>query len=313
MLSRAKEQDSLKVITYLIDAIPDSLETKSKSGHTPLSLAFNQGRIDAARLLIAAGADQTVRDSLGRNIVHLALCDAGGRRQSDASRVRSLLDLVDRRLLSSMFEERSANVESRGLTPLALWLGRQQIWPYGTEDRSADIYRLVSYYGTGEDLRIMDGSGQYPLHQVIKSKFYDIAELMIQRDPSLLWKENAMGQTPLELIESLYIRHCISENPNINPSKPREIENREPERFTEDSAAKADADPVLKTWQVCKSYAAIHSGKRKLISVSEARAVGMRLAEQQKVKSEKQRELNGEEDGTEQQEPRDEVSDWLGI
>lgn len=60
-----------RLIKYLIEACPSSLEAKSDTGYTPLYLACLLGRVQFAKTLIDAGADQAVRDVEYNNLVRI--------------------------------------------------------------------------------------------------------------------------------------------------------------------------------------------------------------------------------------------------
>ena len=301
--------------------MPDTLETKSRSGHTPLSLAFSRCSVQIAKVLIAAGADQTTRTLLGQNILHLALQSS----EADfAPEVRSLLELIDKRVVRSLFVERCQGGPG-GTTPLACWLWKlyseAKSWGFPRQEtQSSEVLDAILDYSGGEDLIMMDGSGQFPLHLAVKTRASNIVARMLAHDPALLWRENAMGQTPLELAESLYIRHCTSGNPDIGHAR-KKTQDLKPEDFlpktdisTQDENADSDIDDVVHTWRICQASAAAHPGMRKLISVSEAREVAKRLTEQ--TKREKAPEASEEEDddGKEKKEElEDEISRWLRL
>ncbi|KAL8954528.1 MAG: hypothetical protein Q9193_007205, partial [Seirophora villosa] len=121
-----------------------------------------------------------------------------------------------------------------------------------------------------------------------------------------------MGQTPLELAHSLYVRQCAKGNPDTRV-KHQAPEARAPEEFTKAARKEGDGDEkgeeaVMRTWDVCKAFAAKHGGcGRKLVSVNEAREVAKRLAERQK------RDSAEKMDGVSKEvEEGDEVDQWLG-
>lgn len=156
----------------------------------------------------------------------------------------------------------------------------------------------------------MDGSGQFPLHQAVKHSYAGLVKVMLEHDPALLTRENAMGQTPLELAESLYVRECTSKNPDIWREGYRRLESRNCEEFVddveEDEEAKDKEDnDVRATWKVCKEYAIREPRPRRLISVNEAREVARRLAERNKEKNKE----SGKE--KEEEKKKDEVDGWL--
>lgn len=285
VLSQVKKEQSLEVLKYLIKTLPEFIETKSNSGHTSLSLAFNRRRVDAAEALIAAGADQTTRDLKGRNIVHLALRGMHDMTTEDPAKARALFDLIDKRVRQTLFFERCQD-RPGGATPLARWLwqnnpsGRRYRHQRRPTERSPALFQTMLEYSGGEDLAMMDASGQFPLHQAVKTEQHKIVALMLKHDSALLWQENAMGQTPLELAEALYIRHCTRGNPEISKKPCTSLQARDPTTFTSDyDHSTADTDAVVLTWWICKESAAAHPRVRKLISLSEAREVAKRLTE----------------------------------
>lgn len=326
VLSQSKTEKALEVVEYLVKTMPDSLETKSMSGQTPLNLAFNRREVQIAKFLIAAGADQTTRDTLGRNILHLALCDVLSSAADLAPEIRSLLGLIDKRVVRSLFVERCHGGPG-GTTPLARWLWQpnsnhwDSTWRYASrESRSSEVLDAILEYSGGEDLMMMDGSGQFPLHQAVKTRIPNIVARMLAYDPALLWRENAMGQTPLELAEALYIRHCTSENPDIG-HECKKLQDQNPEHFLPKKDGKnwgedaeAEVDDVVRTWRICQASAVAHPGVRKLISVSESREVAKRLAEQTQREDTTESSGEGNEDGEKKKEEfKDEVSRWLHI
>ena len=306
VLSNAEEQKSLEVVNYLIAIMPDSIDLGSvQKSLTPLALAFVTGKIEIARALIEAGADQTTRDFTGKNLVHMALIQASKATKTDTRKLKDFLDLIDKRVIGSLFTERCSDGPG-GLTPLALWLAKPSLTPYnwyGRTSRQSDLtpetFHILEEYGGAEALTTMDSSGQFPLHVAIKSSYVAMVRLMLEYDAALLVRENAMGQTPLELAHSMYVRECAKGNPNIRPSMYTALDQRKVEDFapegqkkeqgekTIDDVEQDNADwgnDIMKTWAICKVYAEKEPGERKLISVNEAREVAKRLADNKKRK-----------------------------
>ena len=168
ILSSVKAKKSLKVINYLIAVSPQSIDLPSRSyALTPLALAFVKGRLDAAQALIKGGANQTTRDALGRNLVHLAIVHMTKTEPTDTGKFKALLALIDKRLLRSLFTERCSN-EPGSLTPLAYWLSHTIGGPainhyYGrknnelTNGLNPEILSLMLEFGGSEALYVMDG------------------------------------------------------------------------------------------------------------------------------------------------------------
>lgn len=323
ILSQAPASTSLSVVEYLLSVFPAAIDHRASSHSlaplAPLALSFLKGRIDAASALIAAGADQTARDAESKNLVHLALIFLSRTsRNLIAHKFRSLLSLLDTRLLSSLFTER-CRVDPGSLTPLAFWLAAIGPWERSRPFRESnaklvpEVLSIMLESGGDGQLTMMDGSGQFPLHQAVKRSYTGLVKIMLARDPALLSRENAMGQTPLELAHSLYVRDCAKGNPDIRASRYRPLETRECEEFiehgrreanrNEDSIGKRGA--VRATWEVCRWWASKEPRARKLVSISEAREVARRLAERNKAKNQENQEDTEEL-------KKDEVNRWLG-
>ncbi|KAL8715453.1 MAG: hypothetical protein Q9220_000787 [cf. Caloplaca sp. 1 TL-2023] len=328
ILSDVAAEKSLEVINYLIAVMPDSIDIPSiQHGLKPLALAFLKGRLDAAKALVQAGADQTTRDFGGRNLVHLALIHASKSTPTDTKKFQAFFDLIDKRLISSMLTERCKDGPG-SLTPLASWLvGTRTHYYYGSSLRRSvlapEMFTIMMGSGGEAALTMMDGSGQFPLHSAVKTSFPEVVKMILDHDPTLLARENAMGQTPLELAHSMNMRDCAKGNPDIRSQQYRPLDQRETKEFAPKSDAEAiengqgvDTEwnnEITKTWEICKKFAETNPRKRKLVSVNEAREVAKRLAE--KKKRETEEKLVAEEQAERQgkkEEKSDEVDAWLG-
>ncbi|KAL8804903.1 MAG: hypothetical protein Q9182_002305 [Xanthomendoza sp. 2 TL-2023] len=337
VLSRAKSEQSLEVVKYLIAIMPESIELVSvRKSLTPLALAFIIGRLDAAGALIEAGADQTTRDSTGKNLVHMALLHASQTTPTDTKKFRAFLELIDKRVIRSLLTERCTDGPG-SLTPLALWLAKPSWHPYswfGHTRRQSNLapetFNILQEFGGANALTMMDGSGQFPLHIAVKSSHAEMVKLMLEYDPSLLARENAMGQTPLELAHSMYVRECAKGNPDIHHLGYKPLDRRDAKEFApRDAKGGKDADAVddgdedwnndiTRTWAICRVCSEKNPRKRKLVSVIEAREVAKRLADKNKKKREEMEETDGElkaeesgDGGGKKEVKRDEVDGWL--
>ena len=156
------------------------------------------------------------------------------------------------------------------------------------------------------------GSGQLPLHQAVKKSYAALVKCILQHDQGLVTRENAMGQTPLELAEVMVWRETIeNENPDILESKYVPLLRRKDGDFAEDVEKEANKKKsiereVRETWMLCKSAAENLTMKRRLVSVNEAREVARRLAEKNKQKEQSEEESEGKKG------KGDEVDGWLG-
>lgn len=160
---------------------------------------------------------------------------------------------------------------------------------------------------------MMDGSGQFPLHQAVKQSYTGLVKIMLAHDPALLHRENAMGRTPLELAESLYVRVIVKGNPDIRTCRYSPLALRNCEDFVEPFSSGDDGledwvteeTAIRLTLDVCRDSATKEPRARKLVSVSEAREVVKRLAERNKVR-------NNESQEDTKEVVKDEVDTWLG-
>ncbi|MCJ1478364.1 hypothetical protein MMC13_007044 [Lambiella insularis] len=273
------EKKCLAMVDYLIKAIPESLETKKQSGHTPLAIAFSESKSEVIRTLKTAGADLTTRGKEGRNTLHLALDSIAGSPCRNPDELESLIQRIDKPLLHDMSFAR-CSCGPTGLTPIARW-----VLDGGHEP---EVFKVLTKYMSGEELTMLDGSGQRPLHEAVKQHRPELADLMIQRNPALLHMENAMGQTPLELAESLYIRNFVDHPLDMRYPHVRELhmQKRPAYQFVpgwEESVRKMEP-ALVRTWRVCRRAAEKGEGRvgRKLVSVNEAQEVAKRLAEKKK-------------------------------
>ena len=266
----------------MIETIPESLEAKDEEGHTPLAEAFSYANEEAIKLLIAAGASQTVRDKEGRNILHLLLVDSSNQPRTDVPFITSALSLIDPTLLSELFLEHCSSGPT-GTTPFAHWILSYAMIPANSMPKipayETELLPLLLKTMPPETLSMLDGSGQRPLHQAVKQFRPELVEMLIKHDPALLHMENAMGQTPCELAQSLYFQYVTTLPPeDLEPAN--QAANLVPWGQIGKAAGKSKRES---TWVVCRDAAAAHATlTRKLVSVSEAREVARRLAEREK-------------------------------
>ncbi|KAK4999248.1 hypothetical protein LTR66_001674 [Elasticomyces elasticus] len=301
ILSKPSER-SLRLLEYLIETRPYCVDAKSASGLTPLQLAFSLHQLEMARALIDAGADQTCRDMAGNNIVHSALYRVGSGESVEPSILESILGLIDRRLLSSLFTERSS-ASPGSVTPLAYWLSQLVTESRGrypqdrapdekAENEDAQAMRTILRFSEGAELDMINGGGDTPLHVAIRFGMPKLVDVILQHDPALLLKENATGRTPLEVAEDAHLGQFFADPPSLpgrycarykfgcyQTSPVSNIQNRSSESFVEDP--KEERNGTERVWEICcrvKSEVARSAKKRKLVSLFEANEVAKRLA-----------------------------------
>jgi hypothetical protein len=158
---KKEHPEYLALIKHFVSITPDSLEQKSSDGWTPLHLAAYMHREDVVAYLISIGANQRSRDKAGRNMAHSMLVHQGYRTaRTDAEELEKLLKLFDKSALKEMLLERCSQAPG-ALTPLAYWMAKN-----GGSYKKADIVELLTSYSSGEELEMINGEGDLPLHIV---------------------------------------------------------------------------------------------------------------------------------------------------
>ncbi|KAF2273661.1 ankyrin repeat protein [Westerdykella ornata] len=275
--------ESLKLIRYLLQVMPDSVNTKSITmGHTPLALAFSLGRLDAAKLLIEAGADQTVRDKIGSNILHLLLVSPYTNANRGFKDLHEYLNLIDKRLIPSLLNQR-CSYSPGSLTPLARW--QRNVITFTNLESPEKVLRAILDLAkptNNEHLELFDASGETPLHFAVKNKQQSFLRIMLSYRADLLYRENSVGCTPMELAKDNFLSSCVQEAPKVGRDPYRGHGVSVVDKLAEEFVKKEgeDGEVTLETvWKTCEEFAARSPGKRKLVSLAEANEVANRLAE----------------------------------
>ncbi|KAF2233250.1 ankyrin repeat protein [Viridothelium virens] len=283
VLSEPKPE-SIRLLQYLVEAFPKSLEAKSSSGSTPLHLAFRLHRHSFARILIEAGADQTARDNQGANVLHVLLdLNRGYLYRECAKDVKRMMALIDPRLRASLSTERVA-CDPGSLTPLAQWIDHG---PKGEDGGAAVLREILDFPGQDDHLLILNGAGKSPLHMLTDNSCVDLMRILLERNPLLVYRENATGRTPAEEAEDACTARKFSDPPNIPTTGQYhdKMVDKRPELFLEDSNEKLNKtrseDSCHAAMALCKEVMEKHPGKRRLVTLHEANEVAKRLAARQ--------------------------------
>lgn len=284
-------EESGRLVQYLVDHHPECLEARSSGGHTPLALAFSLHRTCFARILIAAGANQCVRDSKGNNILHLLLYSIEHEVCHEPGIFTQLTGMLDRSLVSTMLVQRAGD---GSWTPFARWLHSYLDFYnlYNLEDFNSAIETVTTMTTrilnladstNQKHLELLDGSGNTPVHTAVKKGLNQVLELMLDRRPDLLYRENATGTTPLEMAVDSWV-NSITRVPPRHPfqtgyrePKWQTAVNRELRFFVPGRDTRSKEEIML---QVCRERAQRNPGKRGLVSLFEANEVAKRLAVQ---------------------------------
>jgi len=314
--------ETQEILKYLIEALPEAVEARSEDQLTPLLRAFQLHDLEAAKILIEAGADQTVRDEQGMNLLHQLFVPKGhvGHAHQNVDHMRNMIEIIDKRLLPSMYLQRTS-FEPGSLTPLALWLSQMR----GSKEFQANVTRLVLEYGDGSELETLNGEGLTVLHTVAQmfSNGYEDphqyllhAKVLLERLPALVSWENATGKTSREMVEDRILAlKCSGDDDdniggrhryhNYSYGRTQSITDKTPRDFIKQELS-GDVDPDSESDKVQpnlspKQHAenmlellvstqakleAKGGGKRRLVTLHEASEVARRLAATQRRKAE---------------------------
>ncbi|KAM0287752.1 hypothetical protein ACHAQH_000283 [Verticillium albo-atrum] len=305
-----------KVIQYLTQACPSSLEYKTTSGDTPLWLAFYLGRVDFAKTLIDAGANQSVRNKQGQNIIHAAL-----QWLPKAHNLKDLLELMDGNLRAHLLLQRS-NLQDEGTTPLHSWVNKcpnsfvHTRWTkYANKEEETAVLQLLLGYSRGAELAMLNGAGDTPLHSAVISNNKVLINALLTYRPSLLYRENAVGRTPAEVAHTRVISKRFDQ-PRSVPSHfsdwngPSNLPQRNADKFTMDKRGRDGKTKIMgddeETWGLLMEYLERHPGSRRLVSLSEANDVAKRLGEEYKASRYFSIQARGDDDDEEKGEEDEE-------
>lgn len=330
-------KEYVSLVKFVLSAMPESLEQKSCQGFTPLHVAVAIRRPEIIELLIDAGANQRVRDACGRNVVHnmvVALSSSTLRADgmTDLKRLRDMLQLFDKDHVKEMFLERcTLGREVSTLTPLAYWMIHRHGWQ---DAMKPELIKILMEYSQGEDLELINGEGDLPLHyvslhssdlvmlccinltihvQAVKQSLPSITSYLISVRPELLHRENATGRTPLEMATDLYMQERVSHAPNLQQNFSGDFNNhiktglvdRPASEFVVDEEKEVvEVASKKRVYEICMEAAQQVPSKRRLVSLFEANEVARRLAGVKK-------RLHGASADSDADQKSDEVSTWL--
>ncbi|KAK1754894.1 Ankycorbin [Echria macrotheca] len=289
-------KEATNLVSYLVKNCPDLINMKSVEHKTPLMVAATLGRVDVAKVLIDAGADQTIRDNTWGNLLHSALHFS-----PTVNQFRRLLRLLKPELVDCMFKQRSS-LDKQGRTPLHMWIGSAVLnnWSqaYDNEEglKMLKFLLKISPEAASSALRMLDAAGDTPLHSLMlkdSPQALVFARGIIEHDASLLFRENAVGRTPIEVARERYVASRIKA-PNTSryyrdesvANLPRayltDFVKSEDEKKDEKTREHEDRSTLAKLWQFCEETLAKFSElpKRQLVSLHEANDVAKRLGEQ---------------------------------
>ncbi|KAG0652383.1 Ankyrin-3 [Hyphodiscus hymeniophilus] len=284
---KASMPKHVALIKHLVSVIPEALEQKSSEGWTPLHVALYAERDDIVSYLISAGANQRARDKINRNAIHALLGSHRKVAKTGRKKLQTMIDLFDKDAVKEMLLER-CNSHPGALTPLAYFMSCSTgNW------KETNIVEILAKYSTGDELEMINGEGDLPLHVAVKEARSSITAFLLSLNPSLLHRENATGRTPLEMARDLYLTSTVQDPPDvfskINYNPDREdydsILFQHPSSFLPASLAPEESNK--RTYEIClevdqelinDGYDGEFKRKRRLVSLFEANEVAKRLA-----------------------------------
>jgi len=341
--------DTVRLVKYLIDAMPSSLHAKSSDGTTPLQLAFCLHRFSIAKSLIASGADQTCRNHAGNNLIHSLLLNSSVRHTEPDSQSgialqqtyhKELIELIDPRIRQSMFTERCSH-NPGAVTPLHRWLCTSNTTPYyyyNTTSRGQNtnynndnpketaVLKTLLEFSDGEELGLINAAGDTPVHTAVSHQTVELLKMMLDRNPELVNRENAVGRTPLEVAQDVMVARKFEGPPQLPRDEYGQLRSRyqplveqSPESSVEEKGKKVERDERREVLEVCLAAARRSSGKRRLVRLVEANEVARRVASRSSAgesgvgRGGVVRDEEGEEEEVvEASRFKDEVEKWFG-
>jgi hypothetical protein len=283
-------------------------------GWTPLQTAVFIQRPDVVSYLLSVGANQRHRDNADRNMLHTMLTFPTDDAKTKADKLQEMISCFDKEAVKEMFLER-CTLEPGALTPLALWMAKNRgIY------KKTDIIEVLSRYSTGEDLTMINGEGDLPLHVAIKQQLSSISSYLITLNPVLLYRENSTGRIPLEMSREIYIASCVADAPAIGSQSCNtyyaghrdynSVVHRQASTFVEKDEPE---ESMKRTWEICEGVDQ-NGGvdkRRRIASLFEANEVAKRVANMKRESGRGGRQvvINGGLVGSEKK--TDAVCEWM--
>lgn len=298
-------EEALKLVKYLVQACPNSLEYRSTAGDSPLWLAFFFGRVEYAQVLLKAGANPTVRNKGGYNILHAALWQC-----PKAKVLRPMLEVLEPDLRRQLFLQR-CHLQEHGMTPFHSWakswtsqlyhrnnryvLPANKYTGYKTREEAMEVFNLILEMSGGAELEMLNAAGETPLHHAVMEDNSELLEALIDHNPNLMYRENAVGRTPTELAHSRVTKAKFAEPNRIYfDAHNREgacnlrgqgansfLDAKKEGRTLPDRPRRHHVPNITgeNVWITLLNHMAEHPGKRRLVSLNEANDVAKRISD----------------------------------
>jgi ankyrin repeat protein len=186
-MSAAAENGDAAMLRLLLKAGAD-VESASPSGQTALMAVARSGRVDAARLLLAAGANPNAREGWGGQT---ALMWAAA--QSQAEMVELLLSHGARPDLTAVTRDWQRRVTAEG-RPKDMERGGFTALLYAAREGCVECARRLLHHGA--DVNLADPDGVTPLILALMNIHWDMGKALIEAGADVnQW--DFFGRTPL--------------------------------------------------------------------------------------------------------------------
>jgi hypothetical protein len=239
-----------------------------------LAVAFRLGRLEFAKILIQAGADQTVRDNSGNNLLHLRF---GKKNLSfgTGEPIYEMLKLIDSQILPSMLTERCTSWAGTH-TPFGLWISR--IFSSNRSEALEQLAKgleLIKPLGF-KHLELLDNAGNTPAHDAALNSWEQM-DFLLTHLPELAAKENVNGFTPADLAEQKWFAAAVKPPSTGDQTRYRSpgvgAVGRTPWTFVHPSGERVIVDQKCRTYERCCGSGTESGGvgrRRKLVTLFEA-------------------------------------------
>jgi ankyrin repeat protein len=158
--SEKNPKDYFTLIKHILTVAPETLEKKSAEGYTPLQIAVLIRRKDVIAYLLSVGANQRTRDREARNVIHSLSPKSSSPTKEQLEDIEAIINLFDKTAVKAMLLERTS-ISAGAMTPLAYLMQYT-----GNQHKKPDLISLLTQCTAGEELEMINGEGDLPLHVV---------------------------------------------------------------------------------------------------------------------------------------------------
>jgi ankyrin repeat protein len=194
-----------------------------------------------------------ITDHGGNSLLHTLLTENQRARHAE-NLIRCMLELLDPECRKNLFTQRNSYTNGAA-TPLHHWLKHTRaLWGRDDNaDKQEATLKMLLSYSNGEELGMVDGTGETPLHTLVTMNKPHLMRILLDHDPMLLYRENATGRTPAEVAYDSYMAPKLQPENQVAKTWrtwPQSIVMKRPEEFVKNDGKSKESLP----WNVCKEY-----------------------------------------------------------